>query len=105
MIRWGGRPFVPEYRQLLRDSRIGEAAAALTRSPTVRLFHDHLLVKEPGTVQETPWLVLSLLVHLLVLACHFDDPTSMLIPLPPAAAAVGGRDTPRAVQAHAGTSD
>ena len=25
------------------------------QSPTVRLYHDHLLVKEPGTRQRTPW--------------------------------------------------
>ena len=30
-------------------------SAALMGSITVRLFHDHLLVKEPGTQQPTPW--------------------------------------------------
>jgi len=30
-------------------------AAQLMQSDTVRIYHDHLLVKEPGTRQPTPW--------------------------------------------------
>ena len=30
-------------------------AAALMQRETVRIYHDHLLVKEPGTKQATPW--------------------------------------------------
>ena len=36
------------YEEVIRGSRIGEVAAALMGSETVRLHHDHLLVKEPG---------------------------------------------------------
>ena len=43
------------YEAVLRGSRIGEVAAALMGSETVRLHHDHLLVKEPGTTIRTPW--------------------------------------------------
>ena len=43
------------YESVIRGSRIGEVAAALMGSATVRLHHDHLLVKEPGTTIRTPW--------------------------------------------------
>jgi ectoine hydroxylase-related dioxygenase (phytanoyl-CoA dioxygenase family) len=43
------------YEQVIRESRLGEVAAELTGSRTVRLHHDHLLVKEPGTTIRTPW--------------------------------------------------
>ncbi len=43
------------YEAVIRGSRIGEVAAALMGSETVRLHHDHLLVKEPGTTIRTPW--------------------------------------------------
>ena len=43
------------YEDVIRGSRIGEVAAALMGSETVRLHHDHLLVKEPGTTIRTPW--------------------------------------------------
>jgi ectoine hydroxylase-related dioxygenase (phytanoyl-CoA dioxygenase family) len=46
---------IPGYEQVIRGSRLGEVAAALTGSRTVRLHHDHLLVKEPGTTIRTPW--------------------------------------------------
>lgn len=46
---------VPEYERFIRTSRAAEVAAALMQSRTVRLFHDHTLVKEPGTQQRTPW--------------------------------------------------
>ncbi len=46
---------VPEFERFIRDSHAAEVAAALMRSDTVRLFHDHVLVKEPGTRQRTPW--------------------------------------------------
>jgi ectoine hydroxylase-related dioxygenase (phytanoyl-CoA dioxygenase family) len=46
---------IKEYESFLRFSRAGAAAAALTRSRRVRLHHDHLLVKQAGTVRRTPW--------------------------------------------------
>jgi ectoine hydroxylase-related dioxygenase (phytanoyl-CoA dioxygenase family) len=46
---------IPGYEEVIRGSRIGEVAAALMGSETVRLHHDHLLVKEPGTTIRTPW--------------------------------------------------
>ena len=46
---------IEEFRDIAFKSRAADAAGALMRSSTVRLFHDHVLVKEPGTQQETPW--------------------------------------------------
>ncbi len=46
---------IPAYEDVVRNSRIGEAAARLMGTQTVRLHHDHLLVKEPGTTIRTPW--------------------------------------------------
>jgi ectoine hydroxylase-related dioxygenase (phytanoyl-CoA dioxygenase family) len=46
---------IPEYEAVIRASRIGEVSAALMGARQVRLFHDHLLVKEAGTADRTPW--------------------------------------------------
>ncbi len=45
----------PSYQRILRDSALPHIAAQLMQSRTARLYHDHLLVKEPGTRQPTPW--------------------------------------------------
>jgi ectoine hydroxylase-related dioxygenase (phytanoyl-CoA dioxygenase family) len=45
----------PAYRQIALHSALPAAAAALMRSTSVRLCHDHMLTKEPGTRQPTPW--------------------------------------------------
>ncbi len=34
---------------------MAETAGRLMQSKTVRLYHDHMLTKEPGTRQPTPW--------------------------------------------------
>jgi ectoine hydroxylase-related dioxygenase (phytanoyl-CoA dioxygenase family) len=46
---------VPEYQQVVYDSGLAEGAAALMRSRTARFFHEHVLVKEPGATERTPW--------------------------------------------------
>jgi ectoine hydroxylase-related dioxygenase (phytanoyl-CoA dioxygenase family) len=46
---------VPAIEQVARRSPLPEVAARLTGSTSVRLHHDHVLVKEPGTRQRTPW--------------------------------------------------
>lgn len=43
------------YRRVIFDSALGKTAARLMRSHTARLYHDHMLTKEPGTRQRTPW--------------------------------------------------
>jgi ectoine hydroxylase-related dioxygenase (phytanoyl-CoA dioxygenase family) len=46
---------IPEYEQFIRESAAAGIAGELMRSDRVRLFHDHMLVKEAGTRQPTPW--------------------------------------------------
>ena len=46
---------VPEYEHIMRHSALPEIAASLMQSRTARIYHDHLLVKEAGTRQPTPW--------------------------------------------------
>jgi ectoine hydroxylase-related dioxygenase (phytanoyl-CoA dioxygenase family) len=43
------------YRALVRGSRMPAMAAQLMGSRTARVFHDHILVKEPGNSVVTPW--------------------------------------------------
>ena len=43
------------YRALTADSTMGKLAAQLMGSKTARIFHDHVLVKEPGNSVVTPW--------------------------------------------------
>ena len=45
----------PELEELAFKSPAAAIAARLMRSRTVRLFHDHVLVKEPGADVPTPW--------------------------------------------------
>ena len=42
-------------RRFIFESPAAEIAGTLMGSETVRLYHDHVLVKEPGTAQRTPW--------------------------------------------------
>lgn len=46
---------IPEFEAVIRTSPAAAVAADLMRSNTVQLFHDHVLVKEPGTSKPTPW--------------------------------------------------
>ena len=71
---------IDEYRQFMFTSPAPALAAELMRSDSVRIFHEHVLVKEPGTNKITPW--------------HHDQPyycvdgrqvCSMWIPLDPVA--------------------
>ena len=43
------------YRALVEDSPMAEIAAQLMGSTIARIFHDHVLVKEPGNSIATPW--------------------------------------------------
>jgi ectoine hydroxylase-related dioxygenase (phytanoyl-CoA dioxygenase family) len=43
------------YRRVIFESALPAAAARLTGSRTIRLYHDHMLTKEPGTRAPTPW--------------------------------------------------
>jgi ectoine hydroxylase-related dioxygenase (phytanoyl-CoA dioxygenase family) len=77
---------VPQYHQVVFESGLARIAAQLMQSETARFFHEHVLVKEPGASERTPW--------------HHDQPyycvdgdqnVSMWIALDPVAAASGLR--------------
>jgi len=46
---------IPEFEQAIQASPAAEVAADLMQSRAAQLFHDHVLVKEPGTAKPTPW--------------------------------------------------
>ena len=46
---------IPEFEEFIFNSNIGEVASKLMHSNTSRFFHDHVLVKEPGSSIVTPW--------------------------------------------------
>src|SRR5450631_1107809 len=46
---------IPEFRQLVERSPAAEIAARIMGSQSAQFFHDHVLVKEPGTQKPTPW--------------------------------------------------
>ncbi len=46
---------IEPMRRFIFESPAAEIAAELMGSGPVRLYHDHVLVKEPGTAQRTPW--------------------------------------------------
>ena len=46
---------IPEFRDVVETSPAAEVAAQLMGSKRVQMFHDHVLVKEPGTSKPTPW--------------------------------------------------
>lgn len=45
---------IPEFEEVIFNAPAGEVAADLMRSQGVQIFHDHILVKEPGTSKPTP---------------------------------------------------
>ena len=46
---------IPQFERVVRASKLAEAAADLMGSSETRLFHDHVLVKEAGSQERTPW--------------------------------------------------
>ena len=46
---------IPEFKDVIFNSPMAEAAAELMGSSVAQFFHEHVLVKEPGTEKETPW--------------------------------------------------
>ncbi len=46
---------IAEYEDFLRRSPAAEIAGRLMRSEKARIYHEHVLVKEPGTQEVTPW--------------------------------------------------
>jgi ectoine hydroxylase-related dioxygenase (phytanoyl-CoA dioxygenase family) len=46
---------IPEFKAFVTESPAAALAAQLMRSRTARFFHEHVLVKQPGTSVVTPW--------------------------------------------------
>ena len=46
---------IPEFRAFVYDSPAAPIAAQLMPSEKVIFYHEHLLIKEPGTQKPTPW--------------------------------------------------
>ncbi|TXI01376.1 MAG: phytanoyl-CoA dioxygenase [Pseudorhodobacter sp.] len=46
---------IPEFERVIKGSDVAQVAARLMGSARVQMFHDHVLVKEPGTTKPTPW--------------------------------------------------
>lgn len=46
---------IEEFRRWINESPAAQIAAEATRSECIQVFHEHILVKEPGTAKATPW--------------------------------------------------
>jgi ectoine hydroxylase-related dioxygenase (phytanoyl-CoA dioxygenase family) len=46
---------IPQYRDVIFNSRVPVVAAELMGSHTARFHHDHMLTKQAGTRARTPW--------------------------------------------------
>ena len=46
---------ITEYKDFLFKSGIANLGSQLMKSKKVNLFHEHVLVKEPGAKKNTPW--------------------------------------------------
>jgi ectoine hydroxylase-related dioxygenase (phytanoyl-CoA dioxygenase family) len=48
-------PRIPEYRDFILNSPAAAIAGGIMGAGEVQIFHEHVLVKEPGTAKPTPW--------------------------------------------------
>ena len=46
---------IPQYKRFVRQSPAASIAKAIIGSEKINFFHEHVLVKEPGTLDKTPW--------------------------------------------------
>ena len=46
---------IPAFAEIVQRSPAASVAAQLMQSGSAQFFHDHVLVKEPGTSKPTPW--------------------------------------------------
>ena len=46
---------IADYRAFIEDSPAAEIAGRLMGASSVRIYHEHVLIKEPGTREITPW--------------------------------------------------
>ncbi len=46
---------IKEYKEYVEHSPAAELSRRLLRSPEAIFYHEHVLMKEPGTTVKTPW--------------------------------------------------
>ena len=46
---------ITEFKNFAEESPAAQIVAEATGSKSIQLFHEHIFVKDPGTVKETPW--------------------------------------------------
>ncbi|CAH1788854.1 unnamed protein product [Owenia fusiformis] len=46
---------IPEFEDFVRNSPAGKLVGQLVGTKRVTFYHEHVLIKEPGTLKETPW--------------------------------------------------
>ncbi len=46
---------ITEFKKFADESLAAQIVAEATGSKSIQLFHEHIFVKDPGTVKETPW--------------------------------------------------
>jgi ectoine hydroxylase-related dioxygenase (phytanoyl-CoA dioxygenase family) len=46
---------IPEFKDFILNSPAAEIAGRILGARAVQIFHEHILVKEPGTSKPTPW--------------------------------------------------
>ena len=44
-----------EFKKFAEESPAAQIVGEATRSKSIQLFHEHIFVKDPGTIKETPW--------------------------------------------------
>ena len=46
---------ISEFKKFAEESPAAQIVAEGTDSKSIQLFHEHIFIKDPGTVKETPW--------------------------------------------------
>ena len=46
---------IDEYKTFFINSGISKIVSQLMKSKKVNIFHEHVLIKEPGSIKKTPW--------------------------------------------------
>ena len=46
---------ISEFKKFAEESPAAQIVGEATGSKSIQLFHEHIFVKDPGTIKETPW--------------------------------------------------
>ena len=46
---------ITEFKSFAEESPAAQIVAEATGSKSIQLFHEHIFIKDPGTLKETPW--------------------------------------------------